>query len=111
MARHRADWWAERIEELEQSGDAKGIARRHGIREKTLLWWRTELRRRPRDDHRDSPGPRLLPGVVGPATDAGASSPHIEVLVESGATTRMTVRGAVSPEHLAALMTAAARRC
>jgi transposase-like protein len=110
MARHRADWWAERLEELEQSGDAKSIARRHGIREKTLLWWRTELRRRACDRHGDLPGPRLLPVVVGPATVAAASSPQVEVLVESGAA-RMTVRGAVSPEHLAALMTAASRRC
>ena len=38
MERHRADWWAERLEELAQGGDADEIARRHGVRARTLIW-------------------------------------------------------------------------
>jgi hypothetical protein len=106
--RHTADWWAKRIEELAQSGDACAVARRHGVRERTLIWWRSELRRRARKETK----PRLLPVVVRAVLPQ--ASPHapradeLEVFVEIGAA-RMTVRGAVSAEHLAALVTASAR--
>jgi hypothetical protein len=109
--RHRADWWAKRIEELVQSGDARAVARRYGVRERTLIWWRSELRRRARKDAT----PRLLPVVVRAVLPRAPSPPaprddELEVFVEIGAA-RMTVRGAVSAEHLAALVTAAARAC
>ncbi len=42
--RHTAKWWAERVGELAATGDARGIARRHGVKECTLKWWRWLLR-------------------------------------------------------------------
>ncbi|WP_394820507.1 hypothetical protein [Pendulispora albinea] len=103
MARHDANWWAERVKELAQSGDAAGIARRHSVRERTLIWWRSELERRAR-----TAGPtRLLPVVV---TRPATVERDIELVVEAGPA-RITMRGAITAEHLAALVAAAARAC
>jgi len=109
MSRHGAEWWAERIEELAQSGDADGIARRYGVRPKTLLWWRSELRRRERKTERAAT--RLLPVVVSPSpVRVAAASTDVELVVEVGPT-RMTMLGAVTAELLAALVAASARAC
>jgi transposase-like protein len=110
MERHRADWWAKRVEELAQGGDADEIARRHGVKTRTLIWWRSQLRRKARE--KTSRAPRLLPVVVRPAPRAAAASREapLEVFVEVGAA-RMTLRGAVTPDHLAAIVSAAARTC
>lgn len=107
--RHAAEWWVSRVAEVEAAGDLEGVARRHGVKAGTLKWWRTQLRKRARTSAR--PSPRLLPVVMkdAAATPALAHDP-LEVFVEVG-TTRMTLRGGVSAEHLAAIVTAAARSC
>ena len=105
MAKHNAAWWAERIEELARGGDAREIADRYGVRERTLIWWRSELRRRPSKRSRQ----RLLPVVVGPSR-VEPLRPELEVVVDVGMT-RMTLRGAVSAEHIAAIVTASTRSC
>ena len=110
MERHRAEWWAKRIEELAQGGDADEIARRHGVRTRTLIWWRSQFRKKARK--KTSRKPRLLPVVVrstARAVPAPAES-ALEVFVEVGAA-RMTLRGAVRPEHLAAIVSASAGAC
>jgi transposase-like protein len=110
MERHRADWWAERIAELAQGGDADEIARRYGVRTRTLIWWRSQLLRKSRK--KTGKRPRLLPVVVRstarPVRPAILST--LEVFVEVGAA-RMTLRGAVTAEHLAAIVSASARAC
>ena len=110
MAQHTADWWAERLKELSETGDARAIARRHGVRERTLIWWRSELRRRARE--KGAGPPRLLPVVVRAKSPPlpTARSEGLEIFVEVGAA-RITVRGAVSVEQLAAIVTASARAC
>ena len=108
--RHTADWWAERVSELAATGDARGIARRHGIRERTLRWWRSELRRRAREGEGDGAKPRLLPVVVKTAPSAPKLGDELEVFVEIGST-RISMRGDVRPEHLVAIVSAAARAC
>ena len=108
--RHTASWWAERVGELAATGDARGIARRHGIRERTLKWWRSELRRRARDGEHTGASPRLLPVVVKPPPATPKASDELEVFVEIGST-RISMRGDVRPEHLVALVSAAARSC
>jgi len=108
MSRHRAEWWAERIAELTQTGDVEGIARRYGVRPKTLVWWRSELERRGRIAAER--GARLLPVVVSAPTRGAHASADLEVVVEVGRT-RMTMRGAVTAEHLAALVSASASAC
>src|ERR1035437_4101968 len=106
MARHVASWWAKRVEELARGDDAADVARRHGVEARTLVWWRSELARRGRK--RRASAPRLLPVVVD-ASLCGARDDTLEVIVELG-TARVVVRGAIRPEHLAA-MVAAARPC
>ena len=94
--------------EIGVSGDADTIARRYGIKASTLRWWRTELRKR----DRSVASARLLPVVVKPARprDRVDEAESLKVLIEIGAT-RMTLRGDVSTEYLAAIVTAAARAC
>lgn len=109
MTKHNAAWWVERVEELSRGGDATEIAERNGVRIKTLIWWRSELQRRGKKRQRA----RLLPVVV-------ASPPHVSmkrrsstdlvVEIEIGKT-RMTMRGVITAEHLAAVVTASARTC
>lgn len=110
MERHRAEWWAKRIEELAQGGAVDEIARRHGVKTRTLIWWRAHLRRNARE--KIARRPRLLPVVVGSAPRTVPSAPAcpLEVLLEMGAA-RMTLRGAVTAEHLAAIVSASARAC
>lgn len=110
MARHNAEWWAERVEELRSQGDAEAIARRYKVRARTLIWWRAELARRAREGKRG--GPRLLPVVLGAEPKLVASErPHaIEIVVEVGAA-RMSARGAVTAEHLAAVVGKLVERC
>ncbi|TAL46553.1 MAG: hypothetical protein EPN91_00005 [Salinibacterium sp.] len=107
MARHEAAWWAERIEELSRGGDAAEIARRYGVRERTLIWWRSELQRRSRKRTKQ----RLLPVVVAPRrVEIEVARPELEVVVDVGPS-RMVLRGAVRVEHLAAIVSASARAC
>ena len=110
MERHPAEWWAKRIEELAHGGDADEIAREHGVRTRTLIWWVSHLRRKSRD--KKARKPRLLPVVVRTPARATPSTPGLglEVFVEVGAS-RMTLRGAVTGEHLAAIVSASARGC
>ena len=106
--RHTAGWWAKRLSEVGQAGDARAVAQRHGVKERTLIWWRSELRRRARK----ASSPRLLPVVVraGPPRGPAAHVDELEVFVEVGAA-RMTMRGSVTAEHLSAIVTASARAC
>ena len=99
-----------RIEELAQGGDADEIALRHGVKTRTLIWWRAQLRKKARK--KPARAPRLLPVVVRSASRAAPVSREaaLEVFVEVGAA-RMTLRGAVTPEHLAAMVSASARVC
>jgi len=108
--RHNAEWWAGPVAELAASGDARAVARRHGVTERTLIWWRSELRKR----SREATEQRLLPVVVGRAPQRAAAvrtpADELEVVVEIGAA-RMTLRGDVTAEHLAAIVTASSRTC
>jgi hypothetical protein len=78
MAKHDAAWWAERIEELAQGGDAKEMARRYGVRERTLIRWRSELVRRARKKSKQ----RLVPVVVAPRR-VEAPRHELEIVVET----------------------------
>jgi transposase-like protein len=91
------------VAELESAGDLRAVARRYGVTEATLRWWRSELRRRGRAST------RLLPVVVG-AQSVPAAQSDVEVVVEIGQA-RITMRGAVGAEHLAAIIAASARTC
>ena len=109
MARHDAKWWADRLEEVTKGESARDVATRYGVREKTLIWWRSELERR----SRKKPRPRLLPVVVAAEPRANLrSEAEGSMFVEiEFAGLRMSMRGAVSPEHLAAIVKASAREC
>lgn len=109
--RHNAEWWSARVAEFAATGDARAVARQHGVRERTLIWWRSELRRRQREAGTPAAVPRLLPVVVGRGAPlpAGACG-GIELVVELGRA-RVTVRGVLTAKQLAAVVTASARAC
>ena len=111
MSRHAASWWAKRVDEMARGEDAESIARRHGVKARTLVWWRSELVRRAREKSAAAPAPRLLPVVVDRSRRAivEVRDDVFDVVVELDAA-RVVVRGALRPEHLAALVTAA-RSC
>ncbi len=99
------------MEELSRGEDAESIARRHGVKARTLVWWRSELVRRAREKSASAPAPRLLPVVVDRSrrTIVEVRDDVLDVVVELD-DARVVVRGALRPEHLAALVTAA-RSC
>jgi transposase-like protein len=103
MARHKSEWWQQRLAEVDDGAEIEDVARQHGVRAKTLAWWRTELQRRARK----RTGPRLLPVVLSAPRPIAAG---VEILVEVGAT-RMHLKGAVTAEYLGAVINAVARRC
>lgn len=116
MARHDAGWWAERVAEFERTGDAERIARTYRVTVRLLKWWRWRLRSgAPRDASRAIPPraePRLLPIVVARNAGSLAADPGeaASTLIE---TTRgcITIRGALSPEQLAAVVAELVRGC
>jgi hypothetical protein len=78
---------------------------------RTLVWWRAELARRARDGAGAGRGPRLLPVVVDGRRDGrAAEGGGLEVVVEFG-TARMSLRGAVTGEHLEAIVGRLAASC
>ena len=115
MAKHRAEWWQKRIDEWAAGGDPEAIARRHGVRLKTLSWWRSELPRRARRTSIDA-APTFVPLVVGvPSTsatttsDAGSCS-DVVVVVQVGAA-RMSVRGPIGTAHVEAIVRGLVAHC
>lgn len=120
MARHDAGWWAERVAEFERTGDAERVARTYRVTVRLLKWWRWRLRSgapkvvgsavsrasKPRDEQ------RLLPVVV--ARDAEAAAEDREASSSTIIETtrgRISIRGPLSPEQLAAVVAELVRGC
>lgn len=110
MTKHKAAWWAKRVEELERNGDEEAVARDHGVRAKTLQWWRSELKRRARGGSHGRA--RLLPVVVESEARGVAmgSSGKLEVRITVG-DSRITMRGEVTAEHLVSIVKGLRVRC
>jgi len=76
VKRHRRSFWEKLVGEVEAGAAPSVTARRYGVAERTLCWWRSELKRR----SRSAGGQRLLPVVVeGPVVAAGGP---IEVVLD-----------------------------
>lgn len=117
MARHDAGWWAERVAELERTGDAERIARSYRVTVRLLKWWRWRLgagsgRRAAAARAGGAREQRLLPIVVARGAE------HIAEEVEPGPSTliettrgRITIHGGISPEQLAAVVAELVRGC
>jgi transposase-like protein len=101
MARHTADWWQARIADLERGASTAEVARRHGVRELTLIWWRSALARRARGGGAQ----RFVPVIVQsePRGSAPFASGELEVVVE-GKHARITLRGHIAPAQLACIV-------
>lgn len=117
MARHDAGWWAARVAELERSGDAEQIARRYRVTATLLRWWRWKLRARGakvamgagRRLPKQNDEQRLLPIVVAPA-EAPAQEPEPTTIIET-TRGRISIRGQLSADQLAAVVAELVRGC
>lgn len=103
--RSRAEW-EQVIREVESGGSIAEVARRHGVRPRTLTWWRWQLRRG-KVARSATKAVQMVPvrvrEVVRPAADD-----VVEVLV-CGAVVR--VRVGQDPRYIAELAAALAARC
>jgi transposase-like protein len=91
-------FWEGLVAELEGGASAADVARRHRVRETTLKWWRSQLRR-------ESRRPRLLPVV--------AQIPALvlrRVEIEVGGVVLRAEEG-TDVEYVAALARALGRAC
>ncbi len=106
--------------EFERTGDAERIARTHRVTVRLLKWWRWRLRSgtpttaRPETSRVVPPHAeqRLLPIVVEGDAAAFAADPAepASTLIET-TRGRITIRGALSPEQLAAVVAELVRGC
>lgn len=117
MAKHHADWWSERVAEVEAGGDAARIAQRHQVTVKLLNWWRWKLRRTSsphaeRSQRTPSGTPRLLPVVVAEGAAAASATRDREpsTIVETSHG-RISFHGPLSAEQLSAVVGALVGRC
>lgn len=119
MARHDAGWWAERVSELDEGADPGLIARRYGTSVQLLKWWRWKLgRAAPKSVERRARTvrvQRLLPIVVAPAAEslalpADARDLEVTTVIET-TRGRVSMRGTLSPEQLAAVVAELVRGC
>lgn len=112
MARHDAGWWAERVGEFERTGDAERIARTYRVTVRLLKWWRWRLRSgTPRRVGSARKEQRLLPIVARESAvlaDVQGSEPSTLIETTRG---RITIRGELSPEQLAAVVAELVRGC
>jgi hypothetical protein len=100
MDRHSETWWTERVSELAAGARPSDVAAQHGVRERTLLWWKAELARRAR---RSGKAQRLIPVVIRNVSDsAQVAAVALDVSLETKRG-RLTVRGALEASHLSAL--------
>jgi transposase-like protein len=103
--RSRAEW-EQLVREAESGGTIADVARRHGVRPRTLTWWRWQLRRG-KVARSATKAVQMVPvrvrEVVRPAVDD-----VVEVLVR-GAVVR--VRVGQDPRYVAVLAAALAARC
>jgi transposase-like protein len=103
--RSRAEW-EQLVREAESGGTIADVARRHGVRPRTLTWWRWQLRRG-KVARSATKAVQMVPvrvrEVVRPAVDD-----VVEVLVR-GAVVR--VRVGQDPRYVAELAAALAARC
>lgn len=84
--------WQELMVSWDKSGEsAEVFAARHGVRAKTLVWWRSELRRRGAGR-----GAALVPVKVVSARET--SSSVIELVLGSA---RLRFESGASPRHIA----------
>lgn len=111
MARHHAGWWGERVAELAEGNDVAVVARRHGVSVRLLKWWRWKLGSEARiatasaSTKIRSPGrlQRLLPVVIAPAVVPGSHVDDVTTIIETSRG-RVTMRGQLSAEQLAAVV-------
>src|SRR5690606_39048303 len=100
--RRRRDYWVGLIAELEAGASVEEVARRHRVKEGTLKWWRTQIRREMRE------GGRLLPVVQRSDGTEARSSAAIEIRVGS---VSVHVEPGTDERYVAALLSALRNAC
>ena len=103
--RHSREFWVRLVGETERGGTLEAVARRHGVRPRTLVWWRWKLGRGPRPAARKA---RLLPVVVRRPTVVVERAVLIELAVHDVAVRMQT---GTDVQYIAALVRALRSSC
>jgi hypothetical protein len=100
VQRHPKEFWTKLVEEVRAGEAPSEVARRHRVREKTLRWWKTHLRR-------DAEAERLR---FLPVASAGTVEAQVVIEVALG---RLTLRipEKTDVEYVAALVVALRSAC
>lgn len=109
VKRRTRAFWRQVVAEVERGGTIASTARAHGVKPKTLAWWRWTLRR----EAGPTPKPaRLLPVVLSPGFTALPKTPaHEAIAIElrEGVSFRVPVGSEVG--YVAALVAAVRAAC
>lgn len=109
VKRRTRAFWRQAVDEVERGGTVAATARAHGVKPKTLAWWRWTLRREAESTPRSA---RLLPVVLSPGPTAVSKSfTHEAIAIElrEGVSFRVPVGSDVG--YVAALVAAVRGAC
>jgi transposase-like protein len=101
--RHPRSFWKRLVSETERGGSIGPVALRHGVRPRTLMWWRWRLRHEP---HSEVVTPRLLPVVV-----EGHGGPPLHRVEVAVGDVRLRVETGTDVAYVAALVGALRAGC
>ena len=106
--RRPREFWQELFEQVEAGDGVTAVARRHGVKARTLAWWCWQLRR----DREAQRRPQLLPVVVAPPVAPGAALGRVSLdgIEVFAGEIRVRLVGDVEVTKVAALV-AALRGC
>lgn len=105
--RRSREEWEQLVREVEAGDSTDHVARRHGVRPRTLAWWRWQLRRG-KVARSATKAVQMVPVRIRRAAPAAAVDDVVEVLVR-GAMVR--VRIGQDPRYIAELAAALGERC
>jgi transposase-like protein len=96
-------FWEDLFAEVEVEGSVVGVARRHGVNDRTLAWWCWKLRGERRWSAGEAEVPRLLPVVL---RDHGLVSGAVSEIVVEWRDVRVRVAPGTDVGYVAALLEA-----
>ncbi len=105
--KHGREFWAELSAEVDAGRSIDAVSKRHGVRPKTLSWWRWKLNQAPSPPARKRGKAEFLPVVVSEGY-AGRGGEVLEVLVDD---VRVRLESGTDVAYVARLVDALRRSC
>lgn len=105
--KHGREFWAELSAEVDAGRSVDAVSKRHGVRPKTLSWWRWKLNQAPNPSTRKRRKADFLPVVV-TERNAGRGGDLLEVLFDD---VRVRLESGTDVAYVARLVDALRRPC